>query len=102
MIIKDEDEMDKKITPLRISINSDYIIDELQRTMALEDSGAKEPVNTGKRHINCYGHGCKPTCGYHGYCDFEATRYYNSSKGQAESKNLKGERHDYHRRNMRL
>ena len=94
--------MDEKLTPLRISINCDYIIDELQRSMALEDSGAKEPSNTGKRHINCDGYGCKPTCGYHGYCDYEATRYYNSGKGQTESKDSEGQRHDYYRRNMRL
>ena len=94
--------MSKKITPLRISINCDYIIDELQRSMALEDSGAKEPANTRKRHINCDGYGCKPTCGYHGYCDYEATRYYNSGKGQTESKDSEGQRHDYYRRSMRL
>mgnify|MGYP003675354780 CR=1 FL=1 len=88
--------MSEKITPLRISINCDYIIDELQRSMALEDSGAKEPVSTGKRHINCDGYGCKPTC------DYEATRYYNSGKGQTESEDRKSERHNYYRRSMRL
>ena len=48
--------MSKKITPLRISINCDYI----------------------------------------------ATRYYNSGKGQTESKDSEGQRHDYYRRSMRL
>lgn len=83
-------------------INCSAVINELQRSMALKDSGAKRPINSGKRHAGCDGHGCQPTCGYHGYCDYEATRYYNTSEGQAESEHSKGERHDYYRRHMRL
>jgi len=83
-------------------INSRAVINELQRSMALEESGAKRPINSGKRHVDCERHGCQPTCGYHGYCDYEATRYYYSSKGQTERENSKSERHDYYRRNMRL
>ena len=41
-------------------------------------------------------------CGYHGYCDYEATRYYSSREGQAESPNSKEARHTYYRREMRL
>ncbi len=74
----------------------------VQRTMALEESGAKRPYNSGKRHAGCNGHGCKPTCGYHGYCDFEATRHYNGSEGSSEGTISKGERHYYYRRRMRL
>jgi len=94
--------MDNKITPLRILINDEYIINELQRSVALKESGSEKSIDTRKRHINCDGYGCQPTCGYHGYCDYEATRYYNSSKGQAESENRKSERHNYYRRDMRL
>ena len=83
-------------------VNSVKLINELQRTMALEESGAKRPINSGKRHAGCDKHGCKPTCGYHGYCDFEATRYYYSGKGKAEGGDHKGERHDYYKRRMRL
>jgi len=83
-------------------VNSVKLINELQRSMALEESGAKRPIDSGKRHAGCDGHGCKPTCGYHGYCDYEATRYYNSREGQAEGEDRKGERHDYYRRHMRL
>lgn len=83
-------------------INCSAVINELQRSMALKDSGAKRPVNSGKRHAGCDGHGCQPTCGYHGYCDYEATRYYHASERQAEGEDSKGERHDYYRRHMRL
>ena len=83
-------------------INSSAVINELQRAMALEESGAKGSHNFGKRHAGCEGHGCNATCGYHGYCDFEATRYYYTSKGQAEGEDSKGERHDYYRCHMRL
>ena len=83
-------------------INSSAVINELQRSMALEESGAKGSGNSGKRHAGCDQHGCQPTCGYHGYCDFEATRYYYNSEGQAQSAANKGERHDYYKRRMRL
>ena len=83
-------------------VNSSKLIDELQRTMALEESGAERPNDTPKRHAGCSGHGCQPTCGYHGYCDFEATRHYNTSEGQAEGTVSKGERHHYYKRNMRI
>ena len=83
-------------------VNSVKLINELQRSMALEESGAKRPFDSGKRHAGCDGHGCKPTCGYHGYCDFEATRYYYTSQGQTEGGVRKGERHDYYKRRMRL
>ena len=83
-------------------LNADDILNELQRSMALEESGANRPIGSGKRHINCDGHGCEPTCGYHGYCDYEATRHYNSDKGQVKGEYSKGERHDYYRRDMRL
>lgn len=91
----------EKIEPAG-SVDSERVIELLQRSMALKESDKKESLNTGKRHSGCDGHGCQPTCGYHGYCDYEATRYYNSSKGQAEGKHSKGERHDYYKRNMRL
>ena len=83
-------------------VNHDALINELQRTMALEESGAKRPYNNAKRHPGCDGHGCKPTCGYHGYCDFEATRHYNTNKEQAKGTASKGERHHYYKRSMRL
>ena len=83
-------------------VNSSKLINELQRTMALKESGAERPYNNGKRHAGCEGHGCQPTCGYHGYCDFEATRHYTASEGQVEGTVSKGERHHYYRRNMRL
>ena len=83
-------------------VNSIKLINELQRTMALEESGAKRPFDSGKRHAGCDGHGCKPTCGYHGYCDFEATRYYSNSEGQTKGTISKGERHHYYKRRMRL
>ena len=83
-------------------VNSNNVINELQRSMALKESGAEGSCNSGKRHDGCDQHGCQPTCGYHGYCDFEATRYYYSGEGQAESEDSKGERHDYYRRHLRL
>ena len=83
-------------------VNSSKLINELQRTMALKESGSERPNDTPKRHTGCSGHGCQPTCGYHGYCDFEATRYYYSSEGSAKSTANKGERHDYYKRRMRL
>ena len=83
-------------------VNSTKLINELQRTMALEESGAKRPIDSGKRHAGCAGHGCQPTCGYYGYCDYEATRYYNASEGSSGGEDSKGERHDYYRRHMRL
>ena len=43
-----------------------------------------------------------PACGYHGYCDFEATRHYNASEGQTQGTISKGERHHYYKRSMRL
>lgn len=83
-------------------VNHTRLINELQRTMALEESGAQRPIDSAKRHAGCDGHGCNASCGYHGYCDYEATRYYNTDKGKAESTGVKGERHHYYRRNMRL
>ena len=83
-------------------INSVAVINELQRSMALEESGAKRPPYTGKRHAGCDGHGCSPACGYHGYCDYEATRYYYDSKGQDESSSRKEAGHNYYKRSMRL
>lgn len=81
---------------------SDIIIAELQRTMALEESGAERPINSAKRYAGCEGHGCNAACGYHGYCDFEATRYYQTREGQTQGGDSKGERHDYYRRHLRL
>ena len=83
-------------------INSVAVINELQRSMALEDSGAKRPYDSAKRHVDCEGHGCSAACGYHGYCDYEATRYYLSAERQTEREDSKGERHSYYRREMRL
>lgn len=83
-------------------INSDSVIEQLQRTMALEQSNKKRPYNSGRRHDDCEGHGCSAACGYHGYCDYEATRYYSGKKGQTESQNRKEARHTYYRREMRL
>ena len=83
-------------------VNSAKLINELQRSMALEESGAERPIDSGKRHAGCDGHGCNAACGYHGYCDFEATRYYNSGKGEIKGATSKGERHDYYKRHLRL
>ena len=83
-------------------VNSDSVIEQLQRTMALDKSDKERPYNSGKRHAGCAGHGCSAACGYHGYCDYEATRYYSSRKGQAESQSRKEARHTYYRRSMRL
>lgn len=83
-------------------INSIAVIDELQRSMALEKSGPERPDDSEKGYIGCEGHPCSPACGFEGYCDFEATRYYNNNKGQATSQDRKGERHSYYRREMRL
>ena len=83
-------------------VNSNKLINELQRAMALEESGAKRPIDSSKRHADCARHGCNPTCGYHGYCDYEATRYYNGSEGQTKGATGKSERHDYYKRRMRL
>lgn len=83
-------------------VKSDSVIEQLQRNMALEQGNKERPYNSGKRHSGCEGHGCSAACGYHGYCDYEATRYYSSPKGQAESKNRKEVGHSYYRRRMRL
>lgn len=91
----------EKIKPIG-SVDSERVIELLQRDLAPRKSGEEESENTGKRHISCDGHGCNAACGYHGYCDFEATRYYNTDKGQAESADKKNKRHDYYRRDMRL
>ena len=83
-------------------VNSVKLINELQRSMALKESGAEGPYDSRKRHAGCDEHGCNPTCGYHGYCDFEATRYYYNSEGQTQGTISKGERHHYYKRRMRL
>lgn len=83
-------------------INSIAVINELQRSMALEKSGPERPDDSEKGYIGCAGHPCSPACGFEGYCDFEATRYYNNNKRQATSQDRKGERHSYYRREMRL
>lgn len=84
------------------STKSDVIIEQLQRQLALEKSSPERPDDSEKRHIGCDGHDCTPACGFEGYCDFEATRYYHTDKGQTEGGNRKGQRHDYYRRHMRL
>ena len=40
-------------------INSRAVINELQRSMALKESGAQGPYCSGKRHAGCDGHGCQ-------------------------------------------
>lgn len=83
-------------------VNSVAVLNKLQRSMALKESGTERPVYSGRRHVDCEGHGCSPACGYHGYCDYEATRYYSNREGQAESQNSKEAGHTYYRREMRL
>ena len=83
-------------------VNSAKLINELQRSMALEESGAKRPIDSSKRHAGCDEHGCNASCGYYGYCDFEAPRYYSHSEGSSQGTISKGERHDYYKRRMRL
>ena len=83
-------------------IKSDSVIEQLQRSMALEKSGTERPNDSEKGYVGCAGHTCSPACGFEGYCDFEATRYYNNNEGQTASQNSKGERHSYYRREMRL
>jgi len=83
-------------------INPTAVINELQRSMALEKSGPERPNDSEKGHIGCTGHSCSPACGFEGYCDFEATRHHNDNEGQAQSQDSKGERHSYYRREMRL
>ena len=84
------------------TIKSDSVIKQLQRSMALEKSGTERPNDSEKGHIGCTVHSCSPACGFEGYCDFEATRYYNDNEGQTQSQDSKGERHSYYRREMRL
>ena len=84
------------------TIKSDSVIEQLQRSMALEKSGTERPNDSEKGYVGCTGHACSPACGFEGYCDFEATRYYNNNEGQTTSQNSKGERHSYYRREMRL
>lgn len=84
------------------TVNYNKLIDELQRSMAPKASGEKRSYDSGKRHAGCDGHGCSAACGYHGYCDYEATRYYSSREGKAESESNKECGHTYYRREMRL
>ena len=83
-------------------VKSDSVIKQLQCAMALEESSCERPDDSAKRHIGCSGHDCNAACGYHGYCDFAATRHYQTHQGQTQGQNSKGERHDYYRRSMRL
>ena len=83
-------------------VKHDRIVEQLQRSMAPEKGSEERSYDSGRRYVGCKGHGCSAACGYHGYCDYEATRYYNSRKGQAESKNRKEAGHTYYRREMRL
>jgi hypothetical protein len=83
-------------------VKSDSVIEQLQRAMALEKSGTERPNDSEKGYVGCTGHACSPACGFEGYCDFEATRYYNNNEGQTQSQNSKGERHSYYKREMRL
>jgi hypothetical protein len=92
----------KKKNEMAGKVKSDYVIEQLQRAMALEKSSTERPNDSEKRHVGCAGHVCSPACGFEGYCDFEATRYYQTDKGQTEGEYNKGERHDYYRRHLRL
>ena len=83
-------------------VNYDKLIEQLQCHLASKQSDKKRPYNSGRRHVDCEGHGCTAACGYHGYCDYEATRYYNSGEGQAERESRKEAGHTYYRREMRL
>ena len=84
------------------TFKSNSVIEQLQRSMALEKSGTERPNDSEKGHIGCAGHSCSPACGFEGYCDFEATRHNNYNEGQASGQDSKGERHSYYRREMRL
>ena len=83
-------------------INSSAVINELQRSMALEKSGPERPNDSEKGHVGCSGHVCSPACGFEGYCGFEAKRDYNNNEGQTQSQDSKGERLSYYRRKMGL
>ena len=83
-------------------VDANKLINELQRSMALEKSSTERPNDSEKRYVGCDGHACSPACGFEGYCDFEATRYYSNREGQTQSEDSKGERHSYYRREMRL
>lgn len=87
---------------MRGRVNYNRLVEQLQRDLASKPSYKERPYNNGRRHAGCEGHGCNAACGYHGYCDYEATRYYYSGKGQAESQNSKEAGHTYYRREMRL
>lgn len=87
---------------MRGRVNYNRLVEQLQCDLAPQPSNKERPYNNGKRHAGCEGHGCNAACGYHGYCDYKATRYYYSRKGQAESQNSKEARHTYYRREMRL
>ena len=87
---------------MRGRVNYNRLVKQLQRDLAPQPSDKERPYNNGRRHSGCQGHGCNAACGYHGYCDYEATRYYYSGKGQAESQNRKEAGHTYYRREMRL
>ena len=87
---------------MRGRVNYNRLVEQLQRDLAPKSSDKERPYNNGRRHDGCEGHGCTAACGYHGYCDYEATRYYSSRKGQTESKNSKEAGHTYYRREMRL
>lgn len=78
------------------------IIDGVQRSMASRDSNKKGSVNSREGHSCGDGYTCSPACGFEGYCDFEATRYYRTDKGKTELKNNKEKGHTYYRREMRL
>ena len=83
-------------------INSTAVIEQLQRSMAFKKSDKEGTVYTTSGHDICDGHSCTAACGYEGYCDHRATRYYNTGKGKAEGRDNKEQRHDYYRRSMRL
>ena len=83
-------------------VNSSSVINELQRSMALEKSGTERPNDSEKGYVGCAGHACSPACGFEGYCDFEATLYYSNNEEQIKGQSSKGERHSYYRREMRL
>lgn len=79
------------------SVNFDRLVDELQRTMALEKSSSERPFNYEDDGDDCHGHGCYRADCCQGYGHHLAGGYGGDHKRQVPGEDYAELRHPHNR-----
>lgn len=85
---------------MRISINHQRIVEQLQCDLAPKESDKEGPKHSSDRHhCNC-GYGCDTSCYFDGHSDPQEKGYDILREGQVKIKNRPKFRHDKSRRGL--